>query len=251
MVDPLFFMNRLVNIFPELKDELNEEKIVYGQVRFATFIKAHVVPRCEDLAQKYPNSDPMKKLCSLLDDMYANGDLDTRSLAAITLLNSSRTALSRLCGSAWGRAAEEHQIQPPPEGEEDQARKEKEKRKVVAKPLGQQALSLAMFRRGRLSSVKRKKGRDARRRAAASLLLFLPVFRSPLSVSPCPACGHSLCHRKGREKLWLNTSISGPMKSAVIKVPTPGSSPKGRRWPRRPGRSRCAQTGKATAVSPR
>ena len=30
-VDPLFFVNRLVNIFPELRDELNEEKIVYEE----------------------------------------------------------------------------------------------------------------------------------------------------------------------------------------------------------------------------
>ena len=44
-VDPLFFMNRLVNIFPELKDELNQEKIAYGQVRYVTFVKSHVVPR--------------------------------------------------------------------------------------------------------------------------------------------------------------------------------------------------------------
>ena len=49
-VDPLFFLNRLVNIFPELKGELNEEKIVYGQVRFVTFVKEKVVPKCQDLA---------------------------------------------------------------------------------------------------------------------------------------------------------------------------------------------------------
>ncbi len=87
-VDPMFFMNRLVNIFPELKDELNEEKIVYGQVRFVTFIKQHVAPRCEDLAVKYPDSEPCKRLCALLDDMYKNGDLDLRSIITVSLLNS-------------------------------------------------------------------------------------------------------------------------------------------------------------------
>ena len=86
-VDPLFFVNRLVNIFPELKDELNQEKIVYGQVRYVTFVKAHVAARCQDLAKKYPDSDPMKKLCSLLDDMYKTGDLDTRSIVTMALLN--------------------------------------------------------------------------------------------------------------------------------------------------------------------
>lgn len=87
-VNPLFFLNRLVNIFPELKDELNEEKIVYGQVRSVTFIKEHVVPKCEDLAAKYPDSEPCKKLCALLDDMYKNGDLDLRSVITASLLNS-------------------------------------------------------------------------------------------------------------------------------------------------------------------
>ncbi len=87
-VDPMFFLNRLVNIFPELKDELNEEKIVYGQVRYVTFLKQKVVPKCQDLALKYPDSEPCKKLCALLDDMYQNGDLDLRSILTFSLFNS-------------------------------------------------------------------------------------------------------------------------------------------------------------------
>ncbi len=87
-VDPMFFLNRLVNIFPELKEELNEEKIVYGQVRFVTFIKQKAAPKCQDLAVKYPDSEPCKKLCSLLDDMYKNGDLDLRSIITVSLLNT-------------------------------------------------------------------------------------------------------------------------------------------------------------------
>lgn len=87
-VDPMFFMNRLAGIFPELKDELNEEKIVYGQVRYVMFLKASVVPKVEDLAARYPDSDPMTKLCALFDDMYQNGDLDTRSILSHSLLNT-------------------------------------------------------------------------------------------------------------------------------------------------------------------
>ncbi len=87
-VDPLFFLNRLVNIFPELKDELNEEKIVYGQVRFVTFVREKVAPKCEDLAVKYPDSEPCRKLCALLDDMYKNGGLDLRSVITVALLNT-------------------------------------------------------------------------------------------------------------------------------------------------------------------
>lgn len=86
-VDPLFFINRLVNIFPEVKEELNEEKIVYGQVRSITFLRAHVLPRVEDLVKKYPDSEPVGKLCDLLDDMYKNGDMDLRSIVTYVFCN--------------------------------------------------------------------------------------------------------------------------------------------------------------------
>ncbi len=86
-VDPLFFINRLVGIFPELKEELNQEKIIYGQVRFITFIKAHALPRCEDLINNYPDSEPVTKLCALFDDMYKNGDLDLRSIITYVVLD--------------------------------------------------------------------------------------------------------------------------------------------------------------------
>lgn len=86
-VDPLFFINRLVGIFPELREELNQEKIIYGQVRYISFIKAHVLPRCEDLIKSYPDSEPVEKLCGLFDDMYKNGDLDLRSIITYVTLN--------------------------------------------------------------------------------------------------------------------------------------------------------------------
>lgn len=88
VVDPLFFMNRLVGVFPELKDELNEEKIIYGQVRFVTFTKQKVAPRCEQLLSASPDGEAAKKLYALLDDMYQNGDLDLRSIITVALLNT-------------------------------------------------------------------------------------------------------------------------------------------------------------------
>ena len=87
-VDPLFFINRLVNIFPELKEELNEEKIVYGQVRPVHFVKEKVVPRAQQLAARNRDTDAYKKFVSLLDDMYKNGDLDTRAVISHALMNS-------------------------------------------------------------------------------------------------------------------------------------------------------------------
>jgi hypothetical protein len=86
-VDPLFFINRLASLFPEVREELNQEKITYGQVRFITFLRAHVIPRVEDLVQKYPDSEPVGKLCELLEDMYKNGDMDLRSIVTYVFCN--------------------------------------------------------------------------------------------------------------------------------------------------------------------
>ncbi len=85
--DPVFFYNRLVGIFPELRDEISREKIEYGQVRPFSFAKEKVLPKISGLVSAYPDSDVCKKLCSLMGDMYQNGDLDTRSVVTIVLLN--------------------------------------------------------------------------------------------------------------------------------------------------------------------
>lgn len=87
-VDPLFFLNRLVNIFPEIKDEMKEERIVYGQIRFATFAKENVAPKCQDLAENYPDSELTEKMCTIFSDLYKSGDLDLRSVISISVLNN-------------------------------------------------------------------------------------------------------------------------------------------------------------------
>ena len=86
--DPQFFLNRLVTIFPELRDEMNEERIVYGQVRPAIFAKEKVAPKCEQLALQYKDSEPMKRLCTVLCEMYAAGDMDTRAVIQFGVLNN-------------------------------------------------------------------------------------------------------------------------------------------------------------------
>lgn len=86
-VDPVFFFNRMVNIFPELKEELAQERIEYGKIRSVTFARAHLLPKMEHLAKSYPGSDPYNKMCSLLNDMYQNGDMDVRSILTMVLLN--------------------------------------------------------------------------------------------------------------------------------------------------------------------
>ena len=86
--DPQFFLNRLVPVFPELRDEMNEERIVYGQVRTALFAAEKVAPKCENLAKNYKDSEPMKRMCTIFCDMYAAGDMDTRAVIQFAVLNN-------------------------------------------------------------------------------------------------------------------------------------------------------------------
>lgn len=96
-VDPLFFINRLAGIFPELKDDIKKERITYGQIRFATFAKEKVAPLCEDLAVTYKGSSTFTKLCNLFSDMYANGDMDVRAVLTISILNNvNETAINNV-----------------------------------------------------------------------------------------------------------------------------------------------------------
>ena len=138
-VDPLFFVNRLVHIFPELREPLNQEKITYGQVRYFTFIKEHTVPLCRDLAAKYPDSDPMKKLCALLDDMYKNGDLDTRSMVTISLLNELPDEAFQVFLERVGEGLQKDlKFTRKLKGKKIKPEKSKKKKKVVASPLDNQ-----------------------------------------------------------------------------------------------------------------
>ncbi len=86
--DPQFFFNRLVPVFPELRDEMNEERIVYGQVRPTVFAEEKIAPKCEKLAKEFPNSEPFKRMVGVFCDIYNTGDKDTRAVIQFGVLNS-------------------------------------------------------------------------------------------------------------------------------------------------------------------
>ena len=84
--DPLFFAKRCVNIFPELKDEIKQEEDSYYPFRGATFAKDHIVPKVNALVKK-GNKKELDKLMQLLSNQYSNGNLDTRSIVTMVVLN--------------------------------------------------------------------------------------------------------------------------------------------------------------------
>lgn len=79
-IDPVFFFNRLVGVFPELKSDMNQEKITYGEIRVATFTRNVVAPKIENLGKQRPNSEEFKKVKTLIVDMYKEGDGDLRGI---------------------------------------------------------------------------------------------------------------------------------------------------------------------------
>ena len=86
--DPVLFFNRLVNVFPELRDEMNRERIEYGVIRPFLFAKEKVAPKVQGVAERYASSDVCKKMCEVFSDMYKAGDLDTRSVITNVIINS-------------------------------------------------------------------------------------------------------------------------------------------------------------------
>ncbi|MDR1253741.1 MAG: hypothetical protein LBJ95_01825 [Oscillospiraceae bacterium] len=90
-VNPLFFVNRLSNIFPELKEEIRREVKLYGDLRGATFTLQNVVPKIVALLGAYSEKERVKKLGTLLDNLYKSGDLDVKGIITIIILNSIET----------------------------------------------------------------------------------------------------------------------------------------------------------------
>ncbi len=98
---PLFFYKRLVNIFPELKEQINEERNAYVGFRSVIFAREFVVPKIDNLAIKKKESAAFKKLCELLEDFYKNGDLDVRSIITMVILNEvSEQAVQNIMANA-------------------------------------------------------------------------------------------------------------------------------------------------------
>ena len=85
--DPVFFSKRLVAVFPELKDEIREEQDSYEEFRAVTFTKEHIVPKVTELLSSGTDKE-IDKLAEVLSAQYSYGDIDTRPLITIVILNS-------------------------------------------------------------------------------------------------------------------------------------------------------------------
>lgn len=86
-VNDMFFANRMVNFFPELKEKMQIEKDSYETFRTATFTKNEVLPTINYFL-KSGDKSRISKFGKLISDLYKNGDLSVRSIITIVILNN-------------------------------------------------------------------------------------------------------------------------------------------------------------------
>lgn len=84
--DPLFFANRMIAFFPELRDEIAFEKAHYESFRGVTFAETKILPLMQDYVQHVGGGN-MEKLSKALSDLYDAGDLDVKGIITYVLLN--------------------------------------------------------------------------------------------------------------------------------------------------------------------
>ena len=110
----LFFANRMGSMFPELKEEIQNEKNRSGDVKIATFTQERVLPCVKEFLTAEKNKSRINKFGKTLSDLYHSGSLDVRSVITMGLLcgldeqgkevESLRNALSEELRKAWKAA---------------------------------------------------------------------------------------------------------------------------------------------------
>ncbi|MFU0832847.1 MAG: DnaJ-X domain-containing protein [Oscillospiraceae bacterium] len=133
-VDPLFFFNRFVGLFPELKDELNTEKSMYGGVRSVTFARQKLLPKINALVNNPAEKNRIARCCQLLNDLYAAGDMDVRSIITIVILNgiNGESALETVRSQLSEDLQKSHKAALKLKGKKVKPEKKKKKKKFMA-----------------------------------------------------------------------------------------------------------------------
>jgi hypothetical protein len=137
-VDPIFFFNRFVGVFPELKDELSAERETYGDVRAVTFAREKLLPKLEALCSAGTDSNAISRSCTLLNEMYVSGDLDVRALITIVILNGlSDAALEVLKPLFTPEMAKGYKSGRKMKGKKVKPEKKKKRSKIMAETLNE------------------------------------------------------------------------------------------------------------------
>lgn len=85
--DPRFVAKRFVKYFPELEQEIRNEEDCYYPFRGATFAKEHLAGRVSEYIKR-ANKKELEKFAGVFNIQYGNGDVDSRAIITIVILNS-------------------------------------------------------------------------------------------------------------------------------------------------------------------
>ena len=83
----IFFMNRLANIFPSIKQKIVFERENSEKFRVIKFLNEEILPEVNKLLSN-KNDNKVEKFFKLLENMYKNGNIDVRCIVSMGILNS-------------------------------------------------------------------------------------------------------------------------------------------------------------------
>ncbi len=86
--DPAFLMNRFATIFPDMKFAIQAHKDKYGSVVPHAMTKEFLNPMIAQLLSDGTDTQRISRMCDILSQNYKNGDLDTKSLITLGILNA-------------------------------------------------------------------------------------------------------------------------------------------------------------------
>ena len=85
--DPLFFANRMIAFFPDLKDDVAYEKAHYSSFRGITFSEEKILPKFKQYVSQNSRENILR-LSKTLAELYDAGDLDVKGIVTYILLDS-------------------------------------------------------------------------------------------------------------------------------------------------------------------
>ncbi|BED92363.1 MAG: hypothetical protein RsTaC01_0061 [Candidatus Paraimprobicoccus trichonymphae] len=89
-INLVFFINRMITIFPELKENLTKMKLKESENFYLIeFIEKGFLPKIKELFfNEKDNHSEIEKLFKTFNNIYSEGNLDTRSVITMLILNN-------------------------------------------------------------------------------------------------------------------------------------------------------------------
>lgn len=84
--DPRFLAKRFITYFPEIRDLIKEEEETYRNFRGVTFFRQNIVGRVNNFIRTASKGEK-SKMGQMISTQYNNGDMDTRSIITMVILN--------------------------------------------------------------------------------------------------------------------------------------------------------------------